>query len=104
MTKKQLAPWDSCNDGSLAYISPVNRLVRKGEAEDPFHKVDKKFKGMKGKKVADGFLTRAPEMTKKQLAPWDSCNDGSLAYISPVNRLGGLHRWCGPGDGEVESS
>ncbi|KXG49054.1 FAD-dependent pyridine nucleotide-disulfide oxidoreductase [Penicillium griseofulvum] len=30
--------------------------VRKSEAEDPFHKVDKKFKGMKGKKITDGFL------------------------------------------------
>ncbi|KAJ5091570.1 hypothetical protein NUU61_006440 [Penicillium alfredii] len=32
--------------------------VRKGEAPDPFHKVDNNFKGMRGKKVANGDATR----------------------------------------------
>ncbi|CAI7567274.1 unnamed protein product [Penicillium discolor] len=44
--------------------------VRKGEAEDPFHKVDKKFKGMKGKKVTDGFLTRAPAVQPAKTIDW----------------------------------
>ncbi|CAI7668261.1 unnamed protein product [Penicillium crustosum] len=44
--------------------------VRKGEAEDPFHKVDKKFKGMKGKKVTDGFLTRAPAVQPAKSIDW----------------------------------
>jgi hypothetical protein len=39
------------------------------QAEDPFHKVDKKFKGMKGKKVADGFLTRAPAVQRQPVPP-----------------------------------
>ncbi|KAJ5382540.1 FAD-dependent pyridine nucleotide-disulfide oxidoreductase, partial [Penicillium concentricum] len=44
--------------------------VRKGEAEDPFHKVDKKFKGMKGKKITDGFLTRAPTVQPAKSIDW----------------------------------
>ncbi|KAJ5166982.1 Nitrite reductase [Penicillium canariense] len=35
--------------------------VRKGEAPDPFHKVDRRYKGMKGKKVSDGEgVTKSP--------------------------------------------
>ncbi|KAG0155001.1 hypothetical protein PDIDSM_574 [Penicillium digitatum] len=41
--------------------------VRRGEAEDPFLKVDKQFKGMKGKKVLDGFLTRDPVQSAKSI-------------------------------------
>ncbi|KAJ5826890.1 FAD-dependent pyridine nucleotide-disulfide oxidoreductase [Penicillium robsamsonii] len=44
--------------------------VRKGESEDPFHKVDKKFKGMKGKKITDGFLTRAPTVQPAKSIDW----------------------------------
>lgn len=35
--------------------------VRKGETPNPFHKMDKKYKGMKGKKIVDGELrSKAP--------------------------------------------
>lgn len=35
--------------------------VKKGEAPDPFQKMDKRYKGLKGKKVADGeVLTKPP--------------------------------------------
>ncbi|KAJ5852487.1 uncharacterized protein N7529_011872 [Penicillium soppii] len=44
--------------------------VRKGEVEDPFHKVDKKFKGMKGKKVLDGFLTKSPVVQPAKTIDW----------------------------------
>ncbi|CAG8943568.1 unnamed protein product [Penicillium salamii] len=44
--------------------------VRKGEAEDPFHKVDKKFKGMRGKKVLDGFLSKAPAVQPAKTIDW----------------------------------
>ncbi|KGO68241.1 Nitrite reductase [NAD(P)H] large subunit, NirD [Penicillium italicum] len=44
--------------------------VRKGESEDPFLKVDKKFKGIKGKKVTDGFLTRAPAVQPAKSIDW----------------------------------
>ncbi|KAJ5188390.1 FAD-dependent pyridine nucleotide-disulfide oxidoreductase [Penicillium cf. griseofulvum] len=43
--------------------------VRKGEAEDPFHKIDKKFKGMKGKKITDGFL-RSPTVQPAKSIDW----------------------------------
>ncbi|KAJ5158350.1 FAD-dependent pyridine nucleotide-disulfide oxidoreductase [Penicillium coprophilum] len=44
--------------------------VRKNESEDPFHKVDRKFKGMKGKKITDGFLTRAPNVQPAKSIDW----------------------------------
>ncbi|KAJ5771282.1 uncharacterized protein N7511_003333 [Penicillium nucicola] len=45
--------------------------VRKGESEDPFHKVDKKFKGMKGKKASDGdIVTRAPAVQPAKSIDW----------------------------------
>ncbi|OQE41108.1 hypothetical protein PENCOP_c005G06498 [Penicillium coprophilum] len=44
--------------------------VRKNESEDPFHRVDKKFKGMKGKKITDGFLMRASTVQPAKSIDW----------------------------------
>ncbi|KAJ5937971.1 hypothetical protein N7454_004313 [Penicillium verhagenii] len=43
--------------------------VRKGEAPDPFQKMDKNYKGMRGKKVADGDVTR-PTFKPAQGIDW----------------------------------
>jgi nitrite reductase (NAD(P)H) len=45
--------------------------VRKSESEDPFHKVDKIFKGMKGKKASDGdIVSRAPAVQPAKSIDW----------------------------------
>ncbi|KAJ6075871.1 hypothetical protein N7499_007852 [Penicillium canescens] len=45
--------------------------IRKDESENPFHKVDKKFKGMKGKKASSGnILSRAPAVQAAKTIDW----------------------------------
>ncbi|KAJ5291634.1 hypothetical protein N7478_000885 [Penicillium angulare] len=44
--------------------------VKKGEAPDPFQKMDKRYKGMKGKKVADGEVLNKPAVQPANGIDW----------------------------------
>jgi nitrite reductase (NAD(P)H) len=43
--------------------------VKKGEAPDPFQKVDKRYKGMRGKKACD-ISTQAPTTQAANIIDW----------------------------------